>query len=118
MQVHPGEQECLVIRRQRRVIDPDVCLVKRPLNHAIYSQLIQIEGCRACHRNLRQVDLHHRSGLPPAHRKPKICLPLGYEVPLQPLRQIRHACAAETALKLTGKLVELERVTCPGALRR
>ena len=98
MQVHPGEQECLVIRRQRRVIDPDICLIKCALNNTVQAQLIQIEGCRACQRNLRQVDLHHRSGLPPAHCKPKICLPLGCEVPLQPLRQIRDTCTAEATL--------------------
>ena len=98
MQVYPGKHECLVIRRQRRVIDPEGCLVKRALNHAIEAKLIQLEGCRACHGNLRQVDLHHRRGLPSGHRKPKICLPLGCKVPLQPLRQIGHTCAAETAL--------------------
>ena len=96
----------------------DVCLIKRALNHAINEQLIQFEGCWARHRNLRQVDLHHPHRLPPANRQPKIRVPLGCEVPLQPLRQIRHACAAEAALKLTGKLVELGRVTCPRALRR
>ena len=98
MHVYPREQECLVISGQRRVIDPDTRLIKWALNNTLNTQLIQIEWCRACCHNLRQVDLHHSSRLPPCNCKPEICLPLGCEIPLQPLRQKRHARAAQTTL--------------------
>ena len=98
MHVYPGKQEYLIIGGQRRVIDPDFRLVKRALDNTVKAQLIQAEWCLACHRNPRQVSLQYCSGLPPCHCKPKISLPLGSEVQLQPLRQIGHACAAEAAM--------------------